>query len=184
MVRKVEYDFITWTSFPSSLKLFSDEYRPPPPAPMAGLNITDIIVTPGKNIRVVAKAKQQNVLEPRSRITLYVSKDGRPPWTDLVRDVRLQLPSGTFDWRDYSFTVTIPAGLPYMRVVANGGPGTPEAPGITWFDDLKIYQDDKLIYDNYFSATPRPLKVVPVFNVTERVVRVYQRIRPGIIKPK
>jgi len=175
-MRKTEYDFLTWTSFPSSIKMINDE-----PREWAWLgNVFQLSVKPGSKIRRVIKVKQQNVLYAGSH-TPIDGWDGKT-WRRLAN---LWLPMGSFGWVEDVKELTVPSDVTAIRGhLAGGGSGSPETPGITWFDDLKIYQDDVLIYENYFSATPRPLKIVPVFNFAETVVRVYQRVRPGIIKPK
>jgi len=148
-LRNVEYDFLAWTSFPSSLKAVNDgvERR------MAGKNIVDLVVSPGAEIKAVIKAKQQNVLgppAPLSRLSLVVSEAGVPPWSDITPK-ELMFPSGTFDWTEFQGVVTVPSGIRILRVVCNGGWGTETILGITWFDDLEIYQDDVLIFHEDFS---------------------------------
>jgi len=182
MGRKAEYDFLTWTSFPSSAKLFNDMGGPPP---ATGFEILPISVTPGAALKIKFKAKQKNVLYSPSFLWLlgWNGTEWKPLPIGLTRI--FELPLGTFDWREFNIDAdVVPSGVVALKGHLSGGAGDKERPGETWFDDLKIYMDDKLIYENYFSATPRPLKIVPVFNFAETVVRVYQRIRPGIIKPK
>jgi len=145
MVRKKEYDFLTWTSFPSSAKLYNDEGRGWVWA-WWGWIFYDLPVTPGAKLAVKVKAKQQNVLYSASHIPIdgYNGKEWRRLWS-------LRLPLGTFDWSEHSRTETLPTDIIAIRSSPAGGAGSATAPGITWFDDLKIYQDDKLIYENKFS---------------------------------
>jgi hypothetical protein len=42
----------------------------------------------------------------------------------------------------------VPTGIQSIRCNFAAGGGTPE--GVTWYDDLKIYQDGVLIYSNGF----------------------------------
>jgi len=61
-----------------------------------------------------------------------------------------------------------------IRLFAHGAVGV-----TTWYDDLKIYQDDKLIYDNYFTAL-RPGKIIPtVWTPPERIIGAWQRFKTG-----
>jgi len=174
----MEYDFLTWTSFPSSVKVVNPEARH-----KTEIFAVNIPVTPGATVKAVVNAKTKDVIPYRgngSWISIMGSPDG-VDWKYI--DGGFTVPPvpgvrGTKDWQQYESEMRMPADIKLLRLHFTFPKGT------TWFDDLKIYQDDKLIYENYFSATPRPLKIVPVLNVTERVVRVYQRIRPGIIKPK
>jgi len=149
---KLEYEFLTWTSFPSSLKAINDENL------LRGWwKIFDKLpVTPSSRVRVEINIKTDNILTPYpgrpeiewgSYITIY-GFDGekwRPtdlaapdPWTTCGA-------YGKTDWTKYEKEIVIPSDIRMLqgRLVA--------AKGLTWFDDLKIYQDDKLIYSNYFS---------------------------------
>jgi len=145
MVRKSEYDFLTWKSFPSSIKLYNDE--------AAGvtkfLAFNNLPVSPGP-IKLQVNAKQENVLPtPYSYIALSTFNGSE--WKHLSE---LILPIGTFDWR--SFTLDrpdrpIPSDAKMLRAILVGAAGTKESPGLTWFDDLRVYQDDVLIYSNDFS---------------------------------
>jgi len=145
MVRKCEYDFLTWTSFPSSIKLINDE-------PERWVNTPKsppIKVTPRATIRLEVNAKAENM-----QFESGVCVDGwngrewvrvAPLWRVLL------LPTGTYDWFKATKEFTIPSGITSIRVWLAGTWGTPGIPGITWFDDLKIYMDDKLIYADDFS---------------------------------
>ena len=182
-MRKAEYDFLSWTSFPSSGKIlndtrnlwayFFDGYTP------------SLAVTPGSTIMIKVNAKQSNVMFMRSGVVIHWYDREADKWRYLKE---LKLPLGSFDWQVFEYTFKVPAGVTLIRGrIRAGGSGTPGSPGITWFDDLKIYQDDKLIYDNYFTAL-RPGKVVPViWTPPERIIGAYQRWKQGekalIFKP-
>ena len=58
---------------------------------------------------------------------------------------------GTRDWTTLNSSKLIPPERSLVGVRIVGGAGFPEKPGVTWFDDLRIYQDDVLIYANNFS---------------------------------
>ena len=169
------YDFLTWTSFPSSGKI--THYDPTGEAEWWGV-WRNIPITPGETLRFEINVKQKDV-------TSRVRPSHLGFWWSGEYGGDIRFPLGTFDWRTFTLEKVVPDGKTLLTFTIAGGSGpSKDTPGITWFDDLRIFMDDKLIYDNYFSATPRPLGIVPVFNVTERVVKVYQRVRPGIIKPK
>jgi hypothetical protein len=141
----VEYDFLTWTSFPSSVKLVNDE-----PEKATWLLVFDFLsVKPGASIRAEMKAKQEKVLYPK-----YVSGFAVDGWDgkEWKRIARLALPLGNFDWSEQRLDLVVPSGIMAIRGALAGGAGSSEGvPGFTWFDDLKIYQDDVLIYANDFS---------------------------------
>jgi len=148
-MRRTEYDFLTWQSFPSSAKLIRDE---------SGWTfwpwIKTIPVSPGVTVKASFKAKQQNVVSTPSHVK-FEGWDGSR-WVDgfgAPLKTPRGLPFGSFDWTDFTglHEQTIPPGFSAMRVTVVGGGGTPEAPSITWFDDLRIYQDDVLIYAGDFS---------------------------------
>jgi len=142
MVKKKEYDFLNWTSFPSSGKLFNDD---PSEAIWWG-QYRNISITPGKTLKIVVNWKQQDVILPESGIRPHVGF-----WWNGVWGGQIFPPLGTYDWREFKGEWIVPAGKTTLDVIIAGGAGTPEKPGITWFDDLKIYQDDVLIYANDFS---------------------------------
>jgi len=140
-MKRIEYDFFKWTSFPSSIALKNDE--------SVGWAVHTVImnlsIEPGAMLTARVKTAQKDVTFNRSHLVI----DG---W-DGSRWVRLpsaiDLPWGTYDWRELEGRGEIPRNVKVIRIVLTGGGGRPI--GITWFDDLKIYQDDKLIYENKFS---------------------------------
>ena len=135
----VEYDFLSWTSFPSSLKLSSSEKDH-----VTGPYTPILPIKPMARLRIEVNAKQQNVVGP------YVSGfqlRGGPKEPELATFCRVTLPKGTFDWLHFtSIEEVAPPGIQWITGVVWSGTG-----GSTWFDDLKIYQDDALIYSNDFS---------------------------------
>ena len=188
---KVSHDFLNWTSFPSSIKLWADDmgWHPILATDEAG-PFPLIKVTPGSHIKATVNFRSENAVaipgpHPGNFIQWYLQRTAnfRDP-NSIAKEIRQQFAFGTYSWTPYEIEFDMLPDTPWLRAIFLGAGGTPEKPMSVWLDDLKIYMDDKLIYDNYFSATPRPLGIVPVFNVTERVVKVYQRVRPGIIKPK
>ena len=148
-MRKAEYDFLTWTSFPSSLKLLSDEERV---AAWNGLRDVVIPFTPGAELRVEVQAKQQGVVTPTSRIYVYYYPfDGE--W-HYMGDI--ELPTGTFNWSTFGLTrlsTRARENATHIRLEAfyGGSSGIQGRPAVTWYDNLEIYQDDTLIYANDFS---------------------------------
>ena len=143
---KAEYDFITWTSFPSSAKITVEEEAPRgtpwPGEPQA------IQVKAGDKLKVEVNAKCLNHRPTGdgsiSRVTLG-GWDGSK-WVVMGPYPIIPLPLGTFNWSKFtSPEVTVPAGITVVNVGPVGAVGT------IWFGDLKIYQDDVLIYENKFS---------------------------------
>jgi hypothetical protein len=146
---KTEYDFLTWTSFPSSGKIINELVSdwvnwqwPPESWPL-------VAVTPGSVLKVVYNVKQQGVT---GRALSHFSVDGwnGSNWRRLANVPPEWLPPGTWDWRHVEHSFTVPTDVTLIRFNPAGGDGTPGAPGITWWDDLKIFQDGKLIYVNGF----------------------------------
>jgi len=144
-MRKTEFDFLTWTSFPSSLKQLNDEVGG---WTWSGYFPDTITVRPGSTIKFEFNAKQQNVLTQYRSHYRIIGFDGEK-WVNIPRAL-ISLPIGTFDWKHYETHFVVPANIKAIRGAPRGGAGMPEA-GITWWDDLKIYMDDKLIYENKFS---------------------------------
>lgn len=138
-MRKDEYDFNTWTSFPSSIKLINDEKEG-----FAAFRPDMLTVKGGSMLRIMINAKWRDVLYLKSRVPV----DG---WDGMEwrRLLNLYLNGmGIKGWDTYSSEFRVPQDIEAVRLTLWGGGGTP---GITWFDDLKIYQDDVLIYQNKFS---------------------------------
>jgi len=144
---KLEYDFLTWTSFPSSLKALNTY-----PERRGWWTIVprNVRVEGGKNITVKVKAKLKNVAAPDSYITIYgydmAGKQVFPPPFFTVR-----FGYGTFNWREHESSMVVPAETAWIGAMLVSGPGSEERPAETWIDDLKVYQDDKFIYVNDFS---------------------------------
>jgi len=142
-LRKKEYDFLTWTSFPSSAKLTNDEGGD---WAWWGWIFTNLAVTPGAKLLVKFKAKQQDVLYSVSHIPVdgYNGKEWRRLWS-------VSVPLGTLGWSEYSAEITVPSDVIAIRSSPAGGAGSKEKPGVTWFDDVEVYLDGKLIFKEGFS---------------------------------
>jgi len=162
-----EYDFFTWTSFPNSLKLINDELRN-----RGWVRVFHLVpVTPSSTVKAVIKGKTKDVLivgdgwKVGSYLTIHGSETGLPEtWRYLFR---VETGYGTRDWKEYSAELVIPPDIKLLLGELVIGGGTPEKPAYSWFDDLKIYQDDKLIYTNYFTASivMLPFAVAPLLVV-------------------
>ena len=142
-MKKAEFDFLSYTNFPSSLKLDNDESTL-----YWGWWQSNIPVKSGA-VTVQVSARKENVLplEGGSRVVVEGSSDGVTwKWLGYV-DVGV----GSFGWKTYSGNITIPSGIVLLRVVLRDGAGLMGKPAITWFDGLRVYQDDELIYANDFS---------------------------------
>ena len=139
MVLKAEYDYMKYISFPSSAKVINDGTGP---SPWVYWSPHRIAVQPRDVIRVTVEAKQENVKGRQGHVLLL----------GIPGALGVMLPLGSFDWSKFEREVTIPPEVNTFGVMPAGGDGTTESPGITWFDDLKIYQNEKLIYENKFTA--------------------------------
>jgi len=144
MVRAITYDFLprNFTSWPSSLKMEND--RPEKLIHRVGF----IDAVPGSKLYATINTKGKEL----SAINGFSGAVGAGIYDHYHRYVRylgdlVRFPVGTFNWRTLpgrgSFTVPLDAEVIGISIVI--GRGT------AWFDDLKIYQDDKLIYTNDFS---------------------------------
>ena len=144
MPKRIEYDFFTWTSFPSSLVM-----EHPETGYFIRKRLPDIIkVTPRAKLEVRVNAKARN-LEGGSHIWIF-AWDGTKwvPLPELVHVPRedREIMTGTYNWTEYSlYHVAIPEGVTALLIELNAWKG------ITWWDDLRIFENDKLIYINRFS---------------------------------
>jgi len=142
------YDFLAWTSFPSSRKMVNEteeqiwweaEGRPP--------------VEPGRTLTVTVNGRGKDlIMHPVTRLgPSHIAVDGLNAVGEKVaRLITLNFPIGTFDWRGFKATATVSSDVVTLRINTIAGPGLPERPSVTWFDDLKIYMDDVLIYQDDF----------------------------------
>jgi len=138
---KLEYAFLTFTSFPSSVKLINEEAR------RRGwwVIFKDLPVIPESKVIVEIKGKAENV-QIGSYLTIYGSADGVTyRYLDFIVPRSTLL--GTSPWATYTeeYKTTIPTDVNFLRGQLVAGQG------VTWFDDLKIYQDGVPIYENKFS---------------------------------
>lgn len=142
---EVSTDFLSYTSFPNSVKCVNRDVDH-----RTRIFSPDIPVMPGSLVRAEVKARTENVSTPRdlgSWISIMGSPDGKN-WIYMGAGFTVpQVPGtwGTRDWMQFKFEMKIPADILFLRCHFAC------APGITWFDDLKIFQDDELIYSNDFS---------------------------------
>lgn len=154
MVQRIEYDSHRYTSSPSSLRLFNDEGA----SWVAEWVSPDIPITPGVPVTIVVQGMQENVQGVAGVGGRSLVKPEGWNGEEWVYIKTLDYPSGTFDWSSFELTLTpgvparpLPEGVSMLRFSAYGGGGTPEKPGVTWFDDLKIYQGGEIIYENKFT---------------------------------
>jgi len=133
-------DFLTWTSFPSSVKLVNDTekfltWRIIPSEKALAVN-------PGSKLHAEIRVKQEGILGPyKSHLALRAA--ALPEWPVVDR---IMIPNGTFDWSDFTVEADIPSNVSSILVYFATVPK-----GTNWFDDLRIYQDGVLIYENKFS---------------------------------
>jgi len=145
---KVEYDFISFTSFPTSLIIsnLSDQRYTLRGSPA-------VKVAPNSTLKVDFSMKVQNVRIIEgwgSYARVYGSSDGKT-WRQICLVPERDGAFGTRNWKTYSVVFVTPADINYVYVELVASAGLFGKPGISWYDDLKIYQDDKLIYANDFS---------------------------------
>lgn len=144
----IEYDLLRWVSWPSSLRIINPERE------CLRYSYQNVEVTPGKRLHVEVMGKKGT--SPMGACISINWWDGER-WVDLVPDKGIPgriFPEGVFDWTLFDFYyVDVPQGTRLIRVQPVGGGGSAEKPSVTWFDDLKIYQEgiEKPIYKNYFS---------------------------------
>jgi hypothetical protein len=149
MVRKVEFDFLTYTSFPSSIRLTNDEGKKSVWTDY--VLIRNLAITPGSTITIEAKVKQQDVA-PELETYSHCGVRYKDPATGQVTwSCTAGAPAGTFDWRTIRGSRVVDQNIQTAYVFISGGPGYPDKPGITWFDDIRVYQDGKLIFSADFS---------------------------------
>ena len=143
-----EYDFLTWTSFPSSRKMTNETDQQ-----IWWEAVGKLVVQPGKKLTVTIKGKGEHlIIHPITQLgTSHIAVDGVDVAGALRRLFNIVFPVGTFDWTEFKENVTISSDVIALRVTTIAGPGLVAQPSVTWFDDLKIYQDDVLIYADDFS---------------------------------
>jgi len=143
---RIGHDFMIWTSFPSSVKLFNPE-----PKRRGWWTVFDHLpVTPKSKIKIEINAKSDNLPAEGygSYLSIFGSKDGVEYKGIGIIVPRIKGVTGIYgkkDWDRYVTEGEIPADVRMIRgyLVA--------AQGDTWFDDLKIYMDDVLIYQDDFA---------------------------------
>ena len=141
------HDFLNFISFPSSLAIktirkFDSYYREGIdvrlPLPRAIVTVKTYMAT--KNAVSPppdGSATEITVIDPTGKTAFYpVSRlTGTTPWTPIEKTI-------DFSGAPENMTLNV-----FSRIGASDGIN----PSITWFDDLKIYQDDTLIYSDDFS---------------------------------
>lgn len=141
MADKSEYDFTDFKSAPSSVKLTVEAIN----GWIAGPKLPIIPVNAGATIRVEFYAKSKDNQKGTTQFTRF----GLSYFTSTVKGDLLNgyitIPDGTHPWSKFTQEYTTPAGT-YQIVPFFGA-----TKGTVWFDDLKIYQNNVLIYSNDFS---------------------------------
>jgi len=148
----VYYDFLTFTSFPSSLK--AENKRP------VSVNITRQgsaevffvpLPKPGGVLSLECNIKTKGVLSTQPAWVACMGYDaaGRevdPSWFRTI-------PTFATDWVKVSGSREVPERvvMAAIRLIA-GGSGVERKPSWTWFDDLVLYQDGAPIWRNSFTS--------------------------------
>jgi len=177
---KESYDFLDFTSFPSSFRLDSDtggnfnfvKVR------QWGWFLVPVTITKPSKIRLEVNMKVLNGVaeEPAWVAMMGVDTTGRDVDGTYTKTLDTYYPA----WMKLSAEVTMPETVKFIEVRTVGaGSGVKGKVASTKYDDLKVYQDDKLIYDNYFTAL-RPGKIIPtVWTPPERIIGAWQRFKTG-----
>ena len=136
----MEYDLINWTSLPSSMKLVNETDEL---AYVWGKYIEAIPVKPNTPFIMVVNGKRDII--PLEQKYSAIRMDYAGTWDNIVS---LHLPRESFEWMEITKTGVIPEDASHvdLRIFAKGINGDK-----TWFDDLRIYQNDVLIYENHFT---------------------------------
>ena len=172
-MREKMYDFINFVSFPSSAKTLSDE--PTEVTGWFGRNYPILKVTPGSKVMVEVYVKQENVVNRASYVAIQKYVDGRVEWW-----LGLPIPKGTFNWTKFNWEIEIPSDFSYIAIDVRGGSGFPNRPGVTWWDDLRIYRNGKLVYEDNFTNWNLYLGSIPLvavgsiigFNETKKLIKI------------
>jgi len=127
MGRKAEYDFLTWTSFPSSLKIVNDDLE----RGLVGFTTPTLPVTPG-TFRIEVQVKQENVtpVAPphvgRSAVfCIWYDGEKWHPWE--VAFEKREIPGGTFNWTKFKlYETSVSPEMIAIKARCIGGGGSPE----------------------------------------------------------
>ena len=160
MSARLEYDFLNFTSFPSSRKIVN---------PTAGnawstlLGEPEIIVSvkPGSTLRVECNIKRVGAA---GGVTMgyevtwgaAVNVERRVPVTPTTpagwaKMFGILTPMGAFNWTKFVAEGKVPSDVSVVRITyACARAKTVGGENVAWFDDLKLYQDGVLIYSNSF----------------------------------
>lgn len=141
MVRKTEYDFLNYTSFPSSMKAINDEEKFVP------INLLyDYPVEGGDTVKVSAMVKGENIDESHIAVRYF---DGET-WRNAPK-TPIFLPKGNYDWREITLETAVDTPAQMLRVTVYGGQGPGTQPSTTWVDDAEVYVNDELVKAESFS---------------------------------
>lgn len=141
---EVETDFRNWKSFPSSIKLINKK-RTTNPAYVWYIVTNGFNVTPKIDVSFKVNCKQTGHPDGYSGIIIEAFTVGE--WKVIINQ---RVPDGKFDWinidPDKETVIPDDAFILRVKLFAKGVVGD-----ITWFDDLKIYQSNQVVYENKFS---------------------------------
>lgn len=91
-------------------------------------------VPEGKTLRFTVKMRAQDVVRQQdsgilgTKFLIMMPQDGKMQWPGVNAE------AGSFDWRDFSFTQTIPFGTKNIVLLL----GLQNAKGTVWFKDLTV----------------------------------------------
>lgn len=146
MTIKQEYDFSDYKSFPSSVKAESDTGISQ--SGMPGLLTYQYIPIRGQStVRIEGMIKTANATK-----SAWLAISGIDTLNKGVDATWFHAPTIASTWTKVQIQGNMPSNVTKLLIeFAIAGSGTAGVVAKTWFDDVKIYQDDVLIYTNNFS---------------------------------
>jgi len=155
---KESYDFLQWTSFPSSLKVDNDTGKSANVTRKEAVDLYFVPVTTPARIRLECNIKTQNAVVDQPA---WVAIQGYDAKGNPVTGAHFTSSFAYYpDWVKSSAEYDMPAGVVLLAVrLVAAGSGVAGKMATTWFDDLKIYQDE----NSSTTTTSQPLDRAKLF---------------------
>lgn len=151
------YDFLNWTSFPSSIKCDTQDDTTRHYYRSKGMGF--IPVTPRRKVTIRVNVKLKDVMPSKVHaypgvgafIGVHGWNEAEKKWVyETLAGFRiLDCGTGTRDWTTYEMEGVPKENITAIRVFLAHSYNLPG--GGAWFDDLKIFQDGELIFSEDFS---------------------------------